>query len=50
MYNIYSLNIFVDKIMVIKDHGWIGLDCGDTLINTPSICKSETMTLMYKRF
>lgn len=36
--------------MVIKDHGWIGLDCGDTLINSPSICDLDAMTLMYKGF
>jgi len=36
--------------MVIKDHGWIGLYCGDILISNPSICKSETMTLMYNGF
>ncbi|MFX1365542.1 MAG: hypothetical protein ACFFCE_06075 [Promethearchaeota archaeon] len=36
--------------MVIKDDKWIGLNCGDTLVNNPSICKSETMTLMYKGF
>lgn len=36
--------------MLIKDHGWIGLDCGDTLVNNPSICNSATMTYMYIGF
>ncbi len=36
--------------MVIKDHGWIGLDSGDTLINNPSICNSDTMILMDNGF
>ncbi|MFX1573230.1 MAG: hypothetical protein ACFFB0_10810 [Promethearchaeota archaeon] len=36
--------------MVIKDYWWIGLDCGDALIRTPSISKSMTMTLMYVGF
>ncbi|MFW9881298.1 MAG: hypothetical protein ACFFG0_50180 [Candidatus Thorarchaeota archaeon] len=33
--------------MVIKVYRWIGLDCGDTLFRTPSVCISTTMTLMY---
>ncbi len=36
--------------MVLKDHRWIGLFDGDTLIRTPSICKSMAMTLMYMYF
>ena len=36
--------------MVIKVYRWIGLDCGDTLFRTPSVCKSIAMTLMYARF
>ena len=36
--------------MVLKEHRWIGLDNGDTLIRTPSICKSIAMTLMYISF
>ena len=36
--------------MVIKVYRWIGLDCGDTLIRTPSVSKSMVMTLMYVRF
>jgi hypothetical protein len=36
--------------MVIKDHVWIGLVYADILINTPSFCDLDTMTLMYKGF
>ena len=36
--------------MVIKDHRWIGLVNGDTLLRTPSICNSVAMTLMYISF
>jgi hypothetical protein len=36
--------------MVIKDHRWIGLIGGDTLIHTPSVCKAMAMTLMYIDF
>jgi hypothetical protein len=50
MYNIFSLNIFVENIMVIKDHKRIALVGGDTLISTPFIGKSKAMTLMYMPF
>jgi len=36
--------------MVIIDYRWIGLVCGDTLICTPSVDNSNTMTLMYVGF
>ena len=50
MYDILTLNIFVESIMVTKDHKRIGLVGGDTLISTPFICHSKAMTLMYMPF
>lgn len=34
--------------MAIKDYTSIGLNWAFTLINTPSICQFDAMTLMYK--
>jgi len=50
MYNIFSLNIFVENIMVIKEHRRIALVGGDTLISTPYIGNSKAMTLMHVPF
>ena len=36
--------------MAIKDYRSIDLNWANTLINTPSICHSDAMTLMYKGF
>jgi hypothetical protein len=36
--------------MAIKDYRCIGLKWTNTLINTPSICHIDSMTLMYKGF
>ncbi len=36
--------------MAIEDHICIGLNWANILINTPSICDLDAMTLMYKGF
>ena len=36
--------------MAIKDYRSIGLNWANTLINTPSICHINPMTLVYKGF
>jgi hypothetical protein len=36
--------------MAREDHIYIGSNWANTLINTPSICGLDAMTLMYKGF